>query len=75
MAARRSLRRPRPGYDRKVLVRADHLHPRRYGEKQPIEELPLPRISLARQIPASLRQKFNLQQQPLLSLEFTAAVA
>lgn len=75
MAARRSLRRPRSGYDRNVLVRADHLHPRRYGEEQPIEELPLLRIPFARHIPASLREKFQLHEQPLLSLELTAAVA
>jgi len=46
-----------------------------YGSSELMQELPLPRIPFARQIPASLRQKFNLQQQPLLSLELTAAVA
>ncbi len=40
-----------------------------------MQELPLPRILFARQIPASLRQKFQLHEQPLLSLELTAAVA
>ncbi|MFY8149341.1 MAG: hypothetical protein ACOVNL_09010 [Prochlorococcaceae cyanobacterium] len=36
---------------------------------------PLPRIPFARQIPASLRMKFQLLEPPLLSLEFTAAMA
>jgi hypothetical protein len=46
-----------------------------YGSSDGMQELPLPRIPFARQIPASLRQTFNLQPQPLLALEFNTALA
>ena len=46
-----------------------------YGSSELMQELSMPRIPFARQIPTYLRMKFQLLEPPLLSLELTEAVA
>ena len=44
-----------------------------YGSSEPMQELSMPRIPFARQIPAALRNKFGLRSLPPLTLDLCAA--